>query len=344
DESTSYGLLKALLGEVFPWYRLEHPNISPFIGYTFDDGSATLVSEWQQYGHVMNYLRQHPKADRLELIAQAAEALAYLHEQNSPLIHGDIKPENVLVSHEGIIKLTDFGISTVLHQHPASDLQTSQSFRGTLRYADPALLGENPKPTTFTDLWAFAWLIFGILTERRPYDHIQSEFTVTLSIMNYEVPCSIGYPYLEHGDLIWPILKASWSRSNARRWPASCIARYIRQGSIQIASWASEPDGAQWLARSATRQTSTANVIFCSLVRLSYPRGCHIHVGRRRTTRTPQRPGNPEFRVGNYYSRSCNNATLMGGISPSSLGEISLNKGSSSRTFLNGDQSLEGIE
>lgn len=177
----------------------------------------------------MNYLRQHPEADRLELIAQAAEALAYLHEQSAPLIHGDIKPENLLVSHGGIIKLTDFGISTVLNQHPASDLRTSQSFRGTLRYADPTLLGENPKPTTFTDLWAFAWLIFVILTERRPYEHIQSEFGATLSIMNYDVPTSSGYPDIPHGDFIWPILMASWSRWNDRRWPASYIARYIRQ-------------------------------------------------------------------------------------------------------------------
>ncbi|KAG9031085.1 hypothetical protein FS837_003102 [Tulasnella sp. UAMH 9824] len=227
DGPSGYGLLKALLKEVVPWYRLKHPNISSFIGYTFDNGSATLISEWQHYGQVMNYLRQHPEANRLELVAQAAEALAYLHEQSAPLIHGDIKPQNLLVSHEGIIKLTDFGISTVLNQHPASDLRTSQSFRGTLRYADPALLGEDPKPTTFTDLWAFE--IFVILTERRPYDHIQSEFSVTLSIMNYDVPTSSGYPDLPHGDLIWPILMACWSQSNARRWPASYIARYIRQ-------------------------------------------------------------------------------------------------------------------
>ncbi|KAG8949098.1 hypothetical protein FRC04_009044 [Tulasnella sp. 424] len=234
DGESNYGLLKSLLGEVVPWYRLNHPNISPFIGYTFDNGHATLVSEWQHHGHVMKYLQGHPHANRLELIAQAAEALAYLHEQSSPLVHGDIKPENVLVSHEGIIKLTDFGISTVLHQHPTSDLQTSHSFRGTLRYADPALLGENPKPTTFTDLWAFGWLIFGILTERRPYAHIQSELRVPLAIMKYEVPRSSNYSDLPHGDLIWPILTACWSRSTAQRWPASCIARHIRQSKLNV--------------------------------------------------------------------------------------------------------------
>ncbi|KAG9046258.1 hypothetical protein FS837_004784 [Tulasnella sp. UAMH 9824] len=187
DGSSSYGLLKDLLGEVVPWHELNHRNISRFIGFTFDNDHATLISEWQHYGNIMSFLREHPDVNRLELITQTAEALAYLHERSSPLVHGDIKPENVLVSREGIIKLTDFGISTFLSQHPASDLKTAQPFQGTLRYADPELLGDNPKPTTYTDLWAFAWLIYGILTGRRPYDHIQSELRVNLAIMNYEI-------------------------------------------------------------------------------------------------------------------------------------------------------------
>ncbi|KIO24540.1 hypothetical protein M407DRAFT_99669 [Tulasnella calospora MUT 4182] len=230
DGSSSYGLLKDLLGEVMPWHQLNHRNISRFIGFTFDNDQATLVSEWQHHGNIMNFLRGYPDVNRLEMIAQVAEALAYLHERSCPLIHGDMKPENVLVSREGIVKLTDFGISTFLSQHPASpDLRTAHPFRGTLRYADPVLLGDNPKPTVFTDLWAFGWLIFGILTGLRPYHHIQSEHTVNLAIMQYDVPCSSDHPILPYGDIIWPILRASWSRSNSMRWPASCIASHIRQ-------------------------------------------------------------------------------------------------------------------
>ncbi|KAG8916162.1 hypothetical protein FRC01_003319 [Tulasnella sp. 417] len=229
DGSSSYGLLKDLLGEVVPWHQLDHRNISRFIGFTFDNDHATLVSEWQHCGNVMEFLREHPDVDRLELIAQGAEALAYLHERRPPLIHGDIKPENMLVSQEGIIKLTDFGISTFLSQHPVSDIRTAQPFRGTLRYADPVLLGDNPKPTTFTDIWAFAWLIFGILTGLRPYHHIQTELRVNLAIMQYDLPRASDYSNLPHGDSIWPILRASWSRTNSQRWPASCIADNIRR-------------------------------------------------------------------------------------------------------------------
>lgn len=163
------------------------------------------------------------------------------------------------MSQEGIVKLTDFGISTFLSNHLAFDLRTALPFRGTLRYADPVLLGDNPKPTTYTDLWAFAWLVFGvrvlsslclgvfardyftlfqILTGRRPYHHIQSELRVNLAIMQYDVPCSGNHPdiscnkdhpSLPYGDIVWPVLRASWSRSNLLRWPASCIADHIRE-------------------------------------------------------------------------------------------------------------------
>ncbi|KAG8916163.1 hypothetical protein FRC01_003320 [Tulasnella sp. 417] len=234
DGSSNCGLLKDLLGEAEPWHKLNHPNISRFIGYTFDNDHAALVSEWQHYGSIMNFLRERPDANRLELIVQVAEGLAYLHERSPSLIHGDIKPENVLVSLEGIIKLTDFGSSTFSYQH--LDLRTGQPFRGTLRYADPALLGDNSRPTTFTDLWAFAWLTFGILTERRPYDHLQREAEVHLAIMKREVPRRSDFSDLSHGDIIWPILEASWSPLNSRRLPASCIVDRICQATYPPAS------------------------------------------------------------------------------------------------------------
>ncbi|KAG8989091.1 hypothetical protein FRB90_002403 [Tulasnella sp. 427] len=228
DGPSSAGLLKALLQEVIPWYGLDHRNITPFIGYTFDSGHAALISEWQDNGHVFEYLAKHPRASRLDLIAQTAEGLAYLHDKSPSLVHGDIKPENVLVSKEGVIKLTDFGLSTILHSQSTTYLRTTYSFRGTVHYADPALL--NGQPTTrFTDIWAFAWLAFGILTLRRPYDGVQPESRVILKIMSYDVPHQSKYPSIPYGKTIWPVLQASWSPNPKERWSAGHISRYIRR-------------------------------------------------------------------------------------------------------------------
>ncbi|KAG8973516.1 hypothetical protein FRC05_008687 [Tulasnella sp. 425] len=219
--------MQALLQEVIPWYGLNHRNITPFIGYTFDNGYAALISEWQDHGHIFEYLSKHPRANRLEMIAQTAEGLAYLHDRNPSLIHGDIKPENILVSKDGVVKVTDFGLSTILQSQSTAYLRTTHSFRGTVHYADPKLLDDHPT-TKSTDLWALAWLIFGILTLQRPYNGIQPESRVILRIMNYDVPSQSKYPDLPHGDLIWPVLQASWSRSTKERWSAGFIARYVR--------------------------------------------------------------------------------------------------------------------
>ncbi|KAG8897352.1 hypothetical protein FRC01_011367, partial [Tulasnella sp. 417] len=228
DGPSNASLLKALLQEAIPWYGLNHKNITPFIGYTFDHGYAALISEWQPRGHVFEYLSKYPRADRLEMIAQTAEGVAYLHDRNPTLIHGDIKPENVLVSKEGVVKLTDFGLSTILHSQSTNLLKTTHSFRGTVHYADPALLEDRPT-TKFTDIWALAWLIFGLLTLRRPYNGTQPESRVILKIMNYDVPTPSTYPDLPHGDIVWPALQASWSRSTKERWTASFIATYVRR-------------------------------------------------------------------------------------------------------------------
>lgn len=60
--------MQALLQEVIPWYGLNHRNITPFIGYTFDNGYAALISEWQDHGHIFEYLSKHPRANRLEMV------------------------------------------------------------------------------------------------------------------------------------------------------------------------------------------------------------------------------------------------------------------------------------
>ncbi|KIO25926.1 hypothetical protein M407DRAFT_50721, partial [Tulasnella calospora MUT 4182] len=127
------------LREVVPWYELDHPNITPFIGYTFDGRSARMLSKWQEGGNVREYMQRYP-ANGLRIAHQVASGLAYLHSRNPPIVHGDIKPENVLVSKEGVVKLTDFGLSTILHSQSTTLLRTTHSFRGTVHYADPALL------------------------------------------------------------------------------------------------------------------------------------------------------------------------------------------------------------
>jgi len=231
DEPSSERLLRHLLREVIPWYDLKHPNISPFIGYIFTHESARMISEWQPYGDVLKYLRVVPSANRMKLIREAAEGLSYLHSRSPSVIHGDLKPENVLVGADGVARLTDFGLSIVLEDTLFRGLRSSSNFRGTVMYADPALLRDQPK-TVYTDLWAFGWLAYELITSRQPYQHLrlQKDLSIFMAVYERKLPSpeteSINSPY---SDIVWPLLQACWSPNNEDRWSAAYIAWYLRK-------------------------------------------------------------------------------------------------------------------
>ncbi|KAG8919215.1 hypothetical protein FRC01_001412, partial [Tulasnella sp. 417] len=160
DGRSNQKLLRHLLREVVPWYELDHPNITPFIGYIFDGRSARMLSKWQEGGNVNEYMRmQRSPANGLRIAYQVASGLAYLHSRNPPIVHGDIKPGNILIGSDGVARLVDFGLSIILDDAVSRGLRTSNGCGHTLLYADPVLLDDVPR-TIETDLWALGWIIY----------------------------------------------------------------------------------------------------------------------------------------------------------------------------------------
>jgi len=186
-------LLSHILREVLPWHALHHPNVVPFIGYDLGKDSARLFSEWQHNGHALEYVKKYPEADRLKLIRETAEGLGYLHNRRPAIVHGDLKPENVLIDAYGTAKLSDFGLSTAVDEARGRGLRSSTGFCGTLRYSDPVLLDNHPN-TVSTDIWSLGWFAFEVVTLERPYAQCHSERAVFQAMIKYEVPRSIPQP------------------------------------------------------------------------------------------------------------------------------------------------------
>jgi serine/threonine protein kinase len=103
-------IAQRLIREGLVWSRVAHPNITPFLGVSFDfdrPGLPCLVSPYYRYGSITSYLKDHPHVNKLPLvnhntrlfkeiphsclpqISQITEALSYLHDCS--IIHGDIK-------------------------------------------------------------------------------------------------------------------------------------------------------------------------------------------------------------------------------------------------------------
>ncbi|KAJ7315537.1 kinase-like domain-containing protein [Mycena albidolilacea] len=145
--------------EVQVWSQVKHPNLLPFFGIC--KGLAqwpVLVSPFYEFGHVGEYLKKFPEADRQALTVGAATGLAYLHSRE--MIHGDLKVQNVLVDASGRAVICDFGLSKIIDQ---SGYTTSCV--GTVAYMAPELFtvldNDNPRgarTTKATDVYSFGLL------------------------------------------------------------------------------------------------------------------------------------------------------------------------------------------
>ena len=145
--------------------RLDHPNIARLLDAgTTPEGWPYLVMDYVDGISIDRYCtdRDLSIAGRLQLIAQVCSGLAHAHQRF--VIHCDIKPENILVTADGTVKLLDFGIAKLLEGGG-----TTTVFRpGTPAYASPEHLRGDPI-TTASDVYSIGVLAYVVLTGSWPY-------------------------------------------------------------------------------------------------------------------------------------------------------------------------------
>ena len=146
---------------------LSHPNIASLHdGGTTEDGLPYLVMELIEGTPIDQYCDQHDLGitERLELFRQVCAAVQYAHQRL--VIHRDIKPGNILVTAEGVPKLLDFGIATILS--PSAGAETTLVRSMTPEYASPEQIRSEPI-TTATDVYSLGVVLYRLLTGRSPY-------------------------------------------------------------------------------------------------------------------------------------------------------------------------------
>ena len=141
--------------------KLEHPNIHTVLGVEHDDDHAYLVSR----------LVVGERFDRTELsdeeavraIAAVADALDHAHSRG--VVHRDVKPANILVSTDGDVRLTDFGIA---RDEDTRDHTSDERVLGTLSYMAPEQ-ARGRRATGASDVWAAALTLYARLAGENPY-------------------------------------------------------------------------------------------------------------------------------------------------------------------------------
>ena len=135
------------------------------------DGSPYLVMEFVDGPSLADILAVDPiePARALDVIAQAAEGLAAAHKAG--VIHRDIKPGNILISMEGQVKVTDFGIAHAAGQVPVT---SPGLVMGTTQYMAPEQIAGN-QGTAASDLYALGIVLHECLTGMPPHDGTAAE-------------------------------------------------------------------------------------------------------------------------------------------------------------------------
>lgn len=143
---------------------LNHPNIVTVYEWDTDDDEAFLIMEHVDGASLEDVLCEYAPLDLDEaasVIAQVADAVSYAHDNG--VLHLDLKPDNVLVTRDGLVKVGDFGVASLTNA-----AGQAISAGGTLGYMPPEQLrGEDVDVRT--DVWAFASVAFQVLTGAVPF-------------------------------------------------------------------------------------------------------------------------------------------------------------------------------
>ncbi|KAJ6843165.1 putative U-box domain-containing protein 33 isoform X1 [Iris pallida] len=147
--------------------RMRHPNLVKLIGACVK--LRALVYEFLPHGSVEDYLKENPRLltwqMRTRIVYDICSALTFLHSiKPEPVVHGDLKPANILLDANFISKLADFGLCRFLPGGTASAafLET-HNIQGTQWYIDPDFL-ETGKLTAGCDVYSFGITMLRILT------------------------------------------------------------------------------------------------------------------------------------------------------------------------------------
>jgi serine/threonine protein kinase len=149
---------------------LRHPNLPRVTDHFILEGRQYLVMDFIEGEDLHTRAKRQPPAvaEVIEWASAVADALAYLHSRQPPIIHRDVKPANIKLQPDGNVVLVDFGLAKVFdHQ------QTTTGARGlTPGYSPPEQYGSG-RTDARSDQYALAATIYALLTGSAPTDSIE---------------------------------------------------------------------------------------------------------------------------------------------------------------------------
>ena len=169
---------------------LSHPNIVEMYDVGEDDGKYYIVMEYVEGKTLKSLIKKRgglTLPEVIDIMTQLTSAIACAHDSN--IIHRDIKPQNVLIKEDGIVKITDFGIAMALN---SNELTQTNSVMGSVHYLPPEQA--NGKGATLkSDIYSLGIVMFELLTGQLPFKG-DNAVEIAIKQMKNQIPsvCSIN--------------------------------------------------------------------------------------------------------------------------------------------------------
>ena len=201
-------------------YKLHHPNLLHLNHFDVFGQCPFLVMPYCPKGSSASLKGKISEKQIWRFIRDVSCGLMFLHNQNPPIIHQDIKPDNILIGDDDKFIISDFGISRKLEHTFRKSINKVES-SGTLAYMGPERFGPSPAPIMASDIWSLGATMYELLTGMPPYgDHggVLQKNGADIPLINEDFSQELK-------DIIYKCLALNpWDRPTARQ-----IADYTSQ-------------------------------------------------------------------------------------------------------------------
>lgn len=199
DKKVSTKMIEALSREIELLQNLKHENIVEYLGSSNEDGFLNIFLDYVPGGSISQMLSSYgPLEEPLvrSFVKQILVGISYLHRKN--VIHRDIKGANILIDTQGIVKITDFGISTKLpkrvrnqwmkkniNDEEETEDERKASLQGSVYWMAPEVV-KQITITSKADIWSIGCVIIEMCTARHPfpeYSQMQALFKIGTNVV-----------------------------------------------------------------------------------------------------------------------------------------------------------------
>jgi len=166
---------------------LKHENIIRYYGTCLAENQVSIFMEYVDGGSLSSRIKRMgclPERQIQHFAYQILTALVYIHAKS--IVHRDIKGQNILVTHDDVIKLIDFGCSRRLSRNLSQNADVLTAFRGTPFWMSPEVIkGEGHG--TKSDIWSLGCTVYEMLTGHPPW-HSYPAMSAMFKIGNGQLP------------------------------------------------------------------------------------------------------------------------------------------------------------